>query len=422
MIFSAKNKLIPIIVSVFGVSALLCSCSDDNLTSSNFPQIENSKETTHNIVGYVNRTRGYSMTEVVLREVDSTLSQTGVAYHGFVDDYSGHFSLENVKLTQPYVYLEVNGYFYSNCYDNNETEPMTSWKVLEAYADVRKGDSISVNLLTHMQAKRLKRYINRGLSFDSSMSLLQKEISDLFLLDSLHEDFSKMNLSTLRDYNYYLLGVNVLNETYVWKSGGLDELLKEDVLTDSLFSTYWSYAYYFNHNSSCDKFDDFVPGFGYKTDAYKVKEYLNNIWQKKYNLGNCSAENYHEIKATESNKTQFLYCDTLGWTLPRNGCYDLDMIVLNSSVGDTLPGHLTKGTYCTDDYYKWGRMYDGSVGWTKASAAESGVGFACTKETLNRYGKSGRKCYRCEYSYGYYLPDVDMSECDENLPKQEPLK
>ena len=125
MIFSAKNKLIPIIVSVFGVSALLCSCSDDNLTSSNFPQIENSKETTHNIVGYVDRTRGYSMTEVVLREVDSTLSQTGVAYHGFVDDYSGHFSLENVKLTQPYVYLEVNGYFYSNCYDENETEPMT---------------------------------------------------------------------------------------------------------------------------------------------------------------------------------------------------------------------------------------------------------------------------------------------------------
>ena len=158
---------------ILGLGNFLSSCSDDS--PSNVPQVENAKEDTRTIVGYVDRTRGYSMTEVVLREVDSTLSQTGVAYHGFVDDYSGHFSLENVKLTQPYVYLEVNGYFYSNCYDENETEPMTSWKVLEAYADVRKGDSISVNLLTHMQAKRLKRYIDRGLSFDSSMALLQKE-------------------------------------------------------------------------------------------------------------------------------------------------------------------------------------------------------------------------------------------------------
>lgn len=183
-----EMKLIPIFTVCLGLGAFVCSCSDDSPASAT--QVENPKENVRTIVGYAKRMQNYMSAEVILREVDSTLTQTGVAYHTFVDDYTGHFSFENVKLTQPYVFVEVNGRFYSNCYDASETEPLTSWQLLEAYADVRKGDSISVNLLTHMQAKRLKRYIDRGLSFDSSMALLQKEISDLLLLDSLHEDFS----------------------------------------------------------------------------------------------------------------------------------------------------------------------------------------------------------------------------------------
>ena len=415
-----EMKFIPILATFLGLSAFVCSCSDDS--SSNVPQVEIPKENTRTIVGYTNRVRDYLFTEVILREVDSTLTQTGIAYHTDLD-FTGHFSFENVKLTQPYVFLEVNGYFYSNCYDSNEkeNEPLAQWQLLEAYADVSKGDSINVNLLTHMQAKRLKRYIDRGLSFDSSMALLQKEISDLLLLDSLHEDFNKLNLSTLRDDNYYLLGVNVMNEIFQYRAASLDGLLNEDVLTDSLFSEYWSFAHNFIRRSSCYKFDEYTKEFDYKTDISKVKEYLDNIWQKKYNLGTCSAENYHEIKAAASNKNQFLYCDSLGWTFPRNGCSDLDMMVLKASVGDTLPGHLTKGTYCKDNYYKWG-SFNGTSQWLTASATEGGAGFACVKQTLDRYGKSGRKCYRCAYSYGYYMSDVDMSECDENLPKQAPLE
>lgn len=392
--------------------AIFSACSADESSDANVvkPDEGFSAGTPRTIVGFVNRGQFDLGARVVLREVDSTLNLTGVAYHSDVMDPSGFFSFEDVKLSQPYVYLEVNGSANSLCYDSG-TNPSKIRGNVEAYADLRKGDTISMNVLTHFQAKRLKRYIDRGLSFDSSMSLLQKEISDLLLLDTLREDFNKLNLSTEQGDNYYLLGVSVLDESFMYSSQTLDKKLEEEVLTDSLFTSFWGMAYAFSQGKTCYKYKEYSKKYNYTAGLTSGRKYLDNLWQKKYNLGPCSAENYKEIKAAAYNSEVFLYCDTSGWTNPKNGCYDLDKMYFTSIVADTLvlPGELIKGKYCKDAYYR----SDKEVGWTQVNEIAAGLGFACVDETVGRYGKSGRKCYRCSVSYSYYWEEVDENECSK---------
>ena len=106
-----------------------------------------------------------------------------------------------------------------------------------------------------------------------------------------------------------------------------------------------------------------------------------------------------------------MYCDsTKKWESPRS-CTDLDKIVLNSSVGDTIAGHLTKAPYCTDTYYYWG-TFQGEHTWRKADNIETGLKLACVEGTSGLYGKSGKKCYYCD---GRYWKDKEMTECDEHI-------
>lgn len=396
------------VVALFLLCAVCSSCSDDESSDANIAKPGDAAvESARTIVGFVNRGQYNVGSEVVLREVDSTLALTGYAYHTTVDDSSGRFTFENVKLTQPYVYIEVNGAANPLCYESGPNQSQVR-REAQAYADIRKGDTISVNLLTHMQAKRLKLYMDRGLSFDSSMSELQKELSDFFLLDSLQRDFNKLNLATEQADNYYLLGATVLDEGFLYLAQSFEDLLKQEVITDSMMTPSWSIAYGFSHNEDCFKYKENVKKFGYKAALTTGRKYLDNLWQKKYNLGQCS-DNYHEIKAAASNKTVFLYCDTSGWTRSSNGCYGLDRINLENIAADTLPGKLVKATYCKDTYYRW----DHEVGWTKATESDVAVGMACMQETEGRYGKGRGSCYKCTASSRYYWKEVDLGECDE---------
>jgi hypothetical protein len=119
------------------------------------------------IRGYVSRGFVTIGSEITLHEVDSTLAPTGKVFRGTVTDSSGFFSIPHVELTQPYIRLELNGSVFHIC---SQSQGKAAPTTLEAYANTRKGDTVSMNVLTYMQAKRLPQYLESGLSFDSAMS------------------------------------------------------------------------------------------------------------------------------------------------------------------------------------------------------------------------------------------------------------
>jgi hypothetical protein len=367
-------------------------------------------ETTHNIFGYANRGQFFIGSEIVLREVDSTLAQTGIVHRSVIADTLGTFIFPDVKLTQPYVHIEVVGKFNSVCYESYYNGG-NFFGSIEAYADVRKGDTINLNVLTQMQAKRLPRYIDKGYSFDSAMSTLQSEISTLLMLDTLHTEFSKLNLVTEQSESYYLLGATILAEAYIYGESNFEKMLDHEVLADSVTGGLWQQAYDASTGKDCWKITENSRKFGYHFIITDAKKYLSQVWVAKYNLGECTDENKNEIKAAAFNSKDLLYCDsTKKWRDPST-CTELDKIILYSSVGDTIPGHLTKAPYCQDVYYYWG-TFQGEYMWKTAGNVDVGLKLACVNGTRGLYGKSGKKCYYCD---GSYWLDKEMTECDEHI-------
>jgi hypothetical protein len=344
-----------------------------------------------------------------LRELDSTLAQTGIVHRSAIIDTLGLFLIPDVKLTQPYVHIEVIGQFNAVCYDYIERGG-NFFGAIEAYADVRKGDTINLNILTLMQAKRLPRYIDKGYSFDSAMSAVQSEISALLMLDTLHTDFNKLNLVTEQKESYYLLGATVLADAYVHEDAYFDSMLDNEVLTDSITGRLWQQAYNAANSKDCWKITENSRRYGYHFIITDAKKYLSQLWVAKYNFGECTDENKNEIKAAAFNSRYVMYCDSVKWQSPRD-CSVLDEIVLNSTVGDTIAGHLTEAPYCKDTYYYWG-TFQGTPQWLQADNIATGLKLACVKETRGLYGKSGKKCYYCD---GSYWLEKDMTECDEHI-------
>lgn len=365
-------------------------------------------ETTHIVVGHLNRGQFALGTEVVLRELDSNLAQTGIVYRSAIVDTMGLYVIPDVKLTQPYVHIEAIGRYNPVCYEiENRPEYFAA---TETYADIRKGDTINLNVLTHMQAKRLPRYIEQGYSFDSAMTTLQSEISALLMLDTLHTEFNKLDMVSEQSESYYLLGATILSEAYAF-SGDFDGLLDKEVLTDSTTSYFWSQAYRASAGKDCWKITENSRKFRYYLIITPAKKYLEKVWKAKYDLGECTAENKNEIKSAAFSSYYTMYCDsTQKWQSP-NSCTDLDRIVLNSSVGDTIPGHLTKAPYCKDTYYYWG-SFQGNYTWRQADNVATGLKLACVAGTRGLYGKSGQKCYYCD---GNYWREKEMTECEEHI-------
>lgn len=384
--------------------------SADSTTST--PDSAATVETTHTIFGYANRGQYFIGSEIVLRELDSTLAQTGIVHRSVIADTLGTFIFPDVKLTQPYVHIEVLGRFNSVCYESsyNGSHFLGS---IESYADVRKGDTINLNVLTQMQAKRLPRYMDKGYSFDSAMSTLQSEISALLMLDTLHTDFNKLNLVTKQSESYYLLGATILAEAYIHEDKYFDQMLDHEVLNDSVTSGLWKQAYSAANDKDCWKITENSRKYGYHFIITDAKKYLNQVWVAKYALGECTAENQNEIKspAFSSHTYSLMYCDSTKWEQSSGNCGTLDKIALRTFEGDTIAGHLNPAPYCEDVYYYWG-TFQGEYMWRKADNIETGLNLACVDGTRGLYGKSGKKCYYCD---GNYWRDKEMTECDEHI-------
>lgn len=339
------------------------------------------------ISGFINRGMMAIGTRVILEEVDSTLTPTGKSYRAAVTDTLGSYSISGVNLTQPYVHLEINGRIQDLCYSNNGNG---SQVLVEAYADIRKGDTVNLNVLTLMQARLLPKYIKDGLTFNSAMSTLQTKILNLLMLDSLHEDFNKVSLATDQKDNYILLEATLLAEGFIPHSN-LEQTLDGYAINDSTFSSAWVAANTLDKGDGCREYLANLETFGYKVNTEPLKDYFKKVWQTKYGLGKCSPENANEIKSVAYKQGYYLYCNSSEWTYP-SSCTVLDTIVMNASPNkDTTAGNLTKAPYCFNTYYHW----DNSE-WKVANKKEVELKRACTAKTEDQYVSSEERCYHCE--------------------------
>ena len=153
---------------------LSCSAKDEHSSSSG------SAPSSNTVSGYVQKGPFIQGTVITVWELDSSLVQTGRTFIGTIDDNTGTFNARG-KVVSPYVELSAVGYYFNEVSGSLSTAPLT----LQALSDLTDNSSVNVNLMTHLEKKRVEYLIDSGLTFAAAKTQAQTEIMKIFNIENV---------------------------------------------------------------------------------------------------------------------------------------------------------------------------------------------------------------------------------------------
>lgn len=128
------------------------------------------------ITGLIQKGPFINGTEITMYELDSSLTQTGKTFSGQIKDNRGAFQLNNMELSSPFVEFSANGFYY----DEVKGDISPSQLNLYALSDVRDISSVNVNVLTHLERRRVFYLLKKGMTFNEAKKKAQSEILNIF--------------------------------------------------------------------------------------------------------------------------------------------------------------------------------------------------------------------------------------------------
>ena len=179
---------------------LSCSAKDENSSSSG------SGTSSNTVSGYVQKGPFIQGTVITVWELDSSLVQTGRTFIGTIDDNTGTFNARG-NVVSPYVELSAVGYYFNEVSGSLSTAPLT----LQALSDLTDNSSVNVNLMTHLEKKRVEYLIDAGSTFTTAKSQAQTEIMKIFNIENVSLGSSEtLDISKSGDGNAVLLAISAI--------------------------------------------------------------------------------------------------------------------------------------------------------------------------------------------------------------------
>lgn len=171
------NLLILFIVTValFG-----CSEKEDEKTNSK-----------NNVNGTIEKGPFLTGSKVTLYELDENLNQTGKNFRTETINDKGDFTFSGIELSGRYIELEISGYFYNEIDGRRSTSQIS----LNAITDLSDEDNVNVNILTHLEFKRVKKLMKEGRSFSDAKRLAEKELLKVFHITTEFKHPEKISLT-----------------------------------------------------------------------------------------------------------------------------------------------------------------------------------------------------------------------------------
>jgi len=154
-------------------------------------------------------------------ELDSKLAQTGKVFNVTISDNKGSFEIDNITLSSNFVYLSADGFYY------NEIAGAVSSASLKltALSDITDISTINVNILTHLEKRRIEYLVKQGKTFKEAKTTAQKEILAIFGFTQANMKPSEsLDISAIGDDNAILLAISLILQGNL-SVGELSELL-----------------------------------------------------------------------------------------------------------------------------------------------------------------------------------------------------
>nr|WP_121272686.1 RagB/SusD family nutrient uptake outer membrane protein [Pedobacter schmidteae] len=143
---------------------------------------------------------------VTIYELNAELNPTGRSFKSEIQDDKGSFSLADVELSSNYVQLSVDGYYFNEINGSLSGSPIT----LNAIADISNNKSINVNVLSHLEEKRVRSLMKKDKkSFSEAKKQALTEIYAAFFVKTAPNTSSELVSLTKNDDNAnILLGIS----------------------------------------------------------------------------------------------------------------------------------------------------------------------------------------------------------------------
>ncbi len=186
--------------------------------------------------GFVEKGPFITGSKITLSELDNGLNPTGKIYETIITNDEGFFNFGELTLSSPYVQLSVDGYCFNEVTGSLTSSPITLW----ALADITDKSSVNVNVLTHLEMKRVKYLVNNeNLSFSKAKEQAEKEILHCFYIDNetiLPENTSITDNNTSADILIAISVILLRNNTEAEYTEFINHLGEELVSNGSIGS------------------------------------------------------------------------------------------------------------------------------------------------------------------------------------------
>jgi len=195
-----EERLFKIILS-FLFTVLVFQCEIFN------PQDESNKLKNYSIEGYIQKGPFITGSQVTIQELSDDLSPTGNVFNVETKDDFGSFSTD-VDLASNYVEIIAKGFYFNEVTGKLSEANLT----LKAVSDLSQTNEVYVNVLTTLEANRIKYLIkNNNMSFLEARKKAEMEILNIFNIevDSIAY-FDQMDISREGESNAILLAASCI--------------------------------------------------------------------------------------------------------------------------------------------------------------------------------------------------------------------
>ena len=168
---------------------------------------------------------------ISLTEVDSTLAETGTFNNSKTVNSQGEYSIGGIEYHYPWARLEATGYYFNLVSGSTSDSELT----LVGYTDISSAATANVNVLTHLEHRRVKYLVNNGLSFTEAKQQALREVLAIFEIDEeVLMTAERFDITQNTPEGAILLAISAMLQGYE-STGTLQELLtniSEDLETD----------------------------------------------------------------------------------------------------------------------------------------------------------------------------------------------